>query len=208
MIEENFNGTELKFVTDKELFSPEWLDKGTKAMLSIAEIPSGSKVLDLGCGYGFVGIYILKAFKDCEAVMSDIKDNALRLSEENARLNGVSPKIIKSSGFESIEDNEFDIILSNPPYHADFSVPKHFIEEGYKRLKTGGMLYMVTKRLDWYKNKITSVFGGVKVYEKDGYYIFCAKKYEHKRKNMQAKKNESSGKNKLSKKLARKYNKA
>ncbi|MDE6032167.1 MAG: methyltransferase, partial [Oscillospiraceae bacterium] len=86
----------------------------------------------------------------------------------------------------------------NPPYHADFSVPKSFIEIGFEKLAIGGKLVMVTKRLDWYKNKLTSVFGGVKVREVNGYYVFIAEK----RSNIIKKK--SKPVKKLSRKLERK----
>ena len=76
---------------------------------------------------------------------------------------------------------------------------KGFIEDGYKTLVPDGKLIMVTKRLTWYKNKLTSVFGGVKVFEQDGYYVFVAEKRKVTRIN---KKKE---KQKLSKKLERRY---
>ena len=81
------------------------------------------------------------------------------------------------------------------------SVPKVFIEDGYKRLVTGGKMVMVTKRLTWYRNKLTSVFGGVKVIEQDGYYVFVAEKRKKKRGA------EKKEKQVLSRKLARKYGK-
>jgi 16S rRNA (guanine1207-N2)-methyltransferase len=59
---------------------------------------------------------------------------------------------------------------------VDFSVPKHFIEKGFNHLKIGGKLFMVTKRKEWYKNKLISVFGGVKIWEENGYYVFMAQK--------------------------------
>jgi 16S rRNA (guanine1207-N2)-methyltransferase len=55
-------------------------------------------------------------------------------------------------------------------------VPKHFIEKGFNRLKIGGKMFMVTKRKDWYFNKLRAVFGGVKVTEIDDYFVFCAEK--------------------------------
>ena len=101
-------------------------------------------------------------------------------------------------GYNNIEEEDFTWILSNPPYHADFSVPKHFIEVGYKKLVIGGKLIMVTKRLDWYKNKLTSIFGGVKVHEINGYYVFVVEK------RIQSKKEKKKTTNTLSKKLQRK----
>jgi len=100
-----------------------------------------------------------------------------------------------------VEESDFTLILSNPPYHADFSVPKHFIEGGFKKLVAGGKLVMVTKRLDWYKNKLISVFGGVKVYEINGYYVFVAEK---RTLTPKAKKKATNG---LSRKLQRKQQK-
>ena len=77
---------------------------------------------------------------------------------------------------KQLREAGFDLILSNPPYHTDFKVAKTFIEKGFNRLRIGGKMFMVTKRKDWYKNKLISIFGGVKIYEEDGYFIFEAQK--------------------------------
>jgi 16S rRNA (guanine1207-N2)-methyltransferase len=82
--------------------------------------------------------------------------------------------VVLSDGFRYFFETGFDKILCNPPYQADFAVPKHFIEKGFNRLVVGGTLFMVTKRELWYRNKITSVFGGAKVTEVDGYFVFEA----------------------------------
>ncbi len=70
----------------------------------------------------------------------------------------------------------FTIILSNPPYHEDFSVPRSFIEDGFPLLALGGIMVMVVKRLNWYKNKLSSIFGGVTVHKIDDYYVLTAEK--------------------------------
>jgi 16S rRNA (guanine1207-N2)-methyltransferase len=146
-------------------------------MLSLVELSDADKVMDLGCGYGAAGIWAAKAIGQEKIVMSDKDEKCVALSKENAVMNGVGDiKIILSDGFENIQDKDFSLILSNPPYHADFSVPKRFIEKGFNRLAVGGKMYMVTKRKDWYKNKLTAIFGGVKISEIDGYYVFCAEK--------------------------------
>jgi len=181
MFTETIHETELAFETHKTSFSPLGIDKGTLAMLSVANLAENlsgeDKLLDLGCGYGVVGIYAAKLAGAQNIVMSDNSKSCAALSKKNAELNGVGGvNIILSNGFNNIADTDFSFILSNPPYHADFSVPKHFIEKGFNRLKIGGKMYMVTKRKDWYKNKLTAIFGGVKVYEIDAYYVFCAEK--------------------------------
>jgi len=177
MFTEIINGLSLTFETASTSFSPHGCDKGTLAMLSVAEFSSEDKLLDLGCGYGLVGIYAAKLCGEQNVVMSDIDEVSINLAKRNAMLNGVGGiETVYSNGFNGIQDNDFTLILSNPPYHADFSVPKHFIEKGFNRLRVGGKMYMVTKRKDWYKNKFIAIFGGVKVSEIDGYFIFCAEK--------------------------------
>ena len=204
MIDTTIKNISLHFHTNEEAFSPNSIDTGTLAMLSLVDFKENDKVLDLGCGYGVVGILASKIIGSKNVIMCDISDNAISLSRENAILNEVDTDLTiqKSDGLRNITEDNFTIILSNPPYHADFSVPKHFIEEGYRRLTPGGTLYMVTKRRDWYKNKIISVFGGVTIREIDGYQIFIAKKQP--RKPRQEKPSTPCMSKKLQRKLAKK----
>ncbi|WP_242855728.1 class I SAM-dependent methyltransferase [Ruminiclostridium josui] len=152
---------DLKFETSNKVFSPKSIDKGTLAMLSVVEFEKTDKVLDLGCGYGIVGILAAKILGIENVVMTDKDSIAVELSKKNAALNSVEGvKIIQSDGFKNLDEKDFTMILSNPPYHTDFSVAKEFIEKGFNRLCIGGRMYMVTKRKDWYKNKLTAIFGG------------------------------------------------
>jgi len=201
LIKEQVQRVELVLQTNEEVFSPTAVDKGTKAMLSFVEFKEGDKVLDLGCGCGVVGICAAKQIGADKVVMCDVSENAVLLSKQNAEANGVGAVIIRQSdGLKEISETGFTLILSNPPYHTDFAVAKGFIEDGFKKLAIGGKMVMVTKRLDWYRNKLSSVFGGVTVKEKDGYYVFIAEKRGN-RKPKKEKKNEQV----MSKKLQRKY---
>ncbi len=65
---------------------------------------------------------------------------------------------------------------ANPPYQSDFAVARHFIEKGFNRLNIGGSLFMVTRRRAWYENKLRAIFGGCRVTERDGYFVFSAQK--------------------------------
>ncbi|MBN2851568.1 MAG: methyltransferase [Clostridia bacterium] len=169
--------TDLVFNSDRSLFSPNAIDKGTLAMLNAIILHDQEKILDLGCGYGFAGIYLIKVKNMTEVVFSDISETAVLKTRENLRINHAGEnKVILSDGFLNVHDNDFTLILSNPPYHSDFSVPKHFIEKGFHHLALGGRMVMVTKRKEWYKNKFIAVFGGVKIQEADGYYVFEAEK--------------------------------
>ena len=203
VIEEQVQGIDLVLCTNEDVFSPGAIGKGTKAMLSFVSFSEADKVLDLGCGCGIVGICAAKQIGAERVVMCDISENAIQLSKQNAEANGVETVTIRQSdGLKEISETGFTLILSNPPYHTDFAVAKGFIEDGFKKLAVGGKMVMVTKRLDWYRNKLASVFGGVTVKEKDGYYVFIAEKRGN-RSPKKEKKNEQV----MSKKLQRKYGK-
>lgn len=190
----------LNFQADSSLFSPKAVDSGTLAMLSAVDFLPNDKVLDLGCGYGVVGILAAKFIGEANVVLCDSSETAVKYARLNAETNLVpNIHIISGNAFENIPDNDFTLILSNPPYHTDFSVAKRFIEGGFQRLAIGGRMIMVTKRLDWYKNKLTSVFGGVKVQEIDGYYVFMSEKRSRSKGSLRQKNS-----NQLSRKLKRK----
>lgn len=170
-------GVRLALETRPGLFSPGHADRGTLAMLSAADLRPGMKVLDLGCGCGLVGIVAAKLCGEDNVLMSDIDPMAVSVASKNAARNGVGGvRAVVSDGFGAIGDTGFDLILSNPPYQSDFKVAKAFIEKGFNRLAVGGKLMMVTKRRAWYRNKLVAIFGGVRVRELDGYFVFEAEK--------------------------------
>lgn len=170
-------GESLELETHPGLFSPEHVDYGTKAMLSAVVLEHGQKVMDLGCGCGAVGVWAAKKCGEENVVMADVDPAAVETARANAQRNGVGGvKAVLSDGFDAVDDAGFDWILSNPPYQSDFSVAKRFIEKGFNRLKIGGSMVMVTKRLDWYRNKLRAVFGGVQVRSIDGYWVFIAQR--------------------------------
>jgi 16S rRNA (guanine1207-N2)-methyltransferase len=167
----------LSFETGPEVFSPGDVDQGTRLLLSNVKFDSNDKVLDLGCGYGAMGIYVAKLLSPQQVYMIDSDPESLTYAERNARTNGVEGVHIElSDGFRHFRGSGFTGILCNPPYHCDFSVAKHFIEKGFNRLIVGGSMWMVTKREKWYRNKLTNVFGGVQVTSRDSYFVFKALK--------------------------------
>lgn len=176
MIEETVNGIALSLTTSENLFSPHRLDRGTRAMLSRVSISPDMKVLDLGCGAGWVGLYAAHFTEPQNVFMIDIDENAVKCAKENALRCGLNVNAAVSDGFRDFAEAGFDLILSNPPYQSDFAVAKHFIEKGFNRLKLGGKMMMVTKRRPWYENKLRAIFGGCKVEEIDGYFVFTAEK--------------------------------
>ena len=173
-----FNDKEITVETKVSLFSPNEADRGTLSMLRHVEFTPDMKVLDLGCGAGIVSLAACCFGVDPHnIVMTDIDPVASSVSLENMKRNGFEGAVVVTGdGLTNVPGSGFDLILSNPPYHTDFKVAKTFIEKGFNRLKIGGKMYMVTKRKDWYKNKLIAIFGGVKIFEDDGYFVFEAQK--------------------------------
>jgi 16S rRNA (guanine1207-N2)-methyltransferase len=133
------------------------------------------KVLDLGCGYGLMGIYAAKEVRPENVYLIDNDPVAVELAAQNAEINDVTAvHSACSDGFNDFREVGFTKILCNPPYHRDFSVAKHFIEKGFNRLALGGAMWLVTKREKWYRNKLTSIFGGVRVSAQNSYFVFNA----------------------------------
>ncbi len=175
MIHANVAGIELRFETEPSLFSPKKPDQGTLAMLSRIKFEPSDKILDLGCGYGLVGIYAAKVIGGDLVWMLDNDRTAIEYAAKNLALNGIDgANVVLSDGFRDLRETNFTKIICNPPYHVDFSVPKHFIEKGFNRLELGGAMYLVTKRRTWYENKLRSIFGGARVHEIDSYFVFEA----------------------------------
>ncbi|HJN52237.1 MAG: methyltransferase [Pseudomonadales bacterium] len=173
LIHTQIKGFELVFESSDDQFSPRRIDAGTLALLSVVDFAEGDRVLDLGCGYGVVGVLAARVVGPGNVVMVDNDPAAVALARKNCKRNGVEGvEVILSEGFSHMDVTGFDLILSNPPYHTDFAVARHFIEKGFNRLVIGGRILMVTKRRKWYRNKLSTIFGGALVEEIDGYQVF------------------------------------
>ena len=177
MIEMIVRGVHLIAENDRSLFSPDAPDRGTVAMLETIDMKESEKVLDLGCGWGLVGLTLAGLQTAHSLTLTDVNPTAVNNAQRNFSLNGFEGAIFCcGDAYASVPDRDYTLILSNPPYHTDFQVARIFIEKGFNRLATGGKMVMVTKRKEWYKNKFISIFGGVRITEQDGYYVFQAEK--------------------------------
>ncbi len=167
-------GQKCTFKTDSGTFSPRSIDKATMLLINYAPINDEEKVLDLGCGYGAVGISIAKT-TSAHVTMSDVNRRAIKLSENNAKINHVTVSIIHSNGFENIPQN-FDTILLNPPHSAGRELCIKLITESKKHLTTKGKLFIVAfhnKGGKYYEELLKKIFpkaetlckkGGIRVY--------------------------------------------
>ncbi|MEZ6122725.1 MAG: methyltransferase [Planctomycetaceae bacterium] len=176
-IEFSLAGVTLFLKTRPELFSPRRVDAGTEAMLKCVSFDSDDRVLDLGCGCGVVGILAAKLIGASRVFLVDSDPLAVECSKQNCIRNGVpETTVLLSDGFADFRETGLTKILSNPPYHTDFSVARRFILKGFNRLVIGGQMWFVTKREAWYRNRLAAVFGGVQVRQVDGYCVMMAEK--------------------------------
>ena len=140
-------GKEYRFETKPGLFSKSEIDDGTKLLIDTMEIKPTSTVLDLGCGYGAIGIVASDLATEGRVYMVDTDIRAVRYSRINAKINNVKNTLIKpSDGFEELEGILFDAVLSNPPSHLPKETLLEFIEDAKKQLTSEGKIYFVTEK--------------------------------------------------------------
>ena len=139
------NGNNFTFNTDNGVFSKGELDFGTNLLIrNVLALDISGDVLDLGCGYGPIGI-ILKKIKDINVTMSDINNRAIHLSKMNAKKNNVTVNVINSDGYDSITDS-FDYIISNPPIRVGKKILYKLLLDSKDHLKTNGKLIIVVRK--------------------------------------------------------------
>ncbi len=183
-IDTRIHGVDLCFFTDTQVFSKKHIDFGTRLMLDAAiddlserGIRRG-RLLDLGCGYGAVGITMKRVFPAMDVVMTDINERATVLARENAEQNHSKQiAILESDGVSAVEGN-FDVIMTNPPVRAGKQTVFSFYEGAYAHLMKGGTLYAVLQRKQGApssKKKLEELFGSCEIIRKDsGYWIMKA----------------------------------
>ena len=112
-----YRGHTLRFTTDAGVFSKGELDNGTRILLKALPDELHGRVLDLGCGWGPVGVSVNKTFPETDVVMSDVNERALSLSQANCKRNGTRAQCVLSDGLDNVE-GMFDVIITNPPIRA------------------------------------------------------------------------------------------
>lgn len=137
-------GVEAEFLTDAGVFSRDGLDTGTRALLEALPEPAG-RVLDLGCGWGAVGVLMGKRWPKAEIVMTDINRRAAELAHHNLAQNGVTAQVFDGDGFENVPGN-FDMIVTNPPIRAGKAAIYALFADAKARLRPGGELYIVIRK--------------------------------------------------------------
>ena len=175
-----FRGRLFEFVTASGVFSKTRIDPGTRLLIETMILPEKGYLLDLGCGYGPVGIVAALFNPQLHVVMTDLNERALWLAKENAKQNKVeNVEVRKGFLYEPVRDMKFETILSNPPTTAGMKIVLPIIEQAPQHLAKNGLLQIVVrskisgKRL---ATKIEETFGNIKILaRKSGYRVLTAK---------------------------------
>lgn len=168
--EYEYRGEKLHFITDAGVFSRGEVDFGTDVLLHALPEELNGRVLDVGCGWGPVGISVGKKWPGCLVTMCDVNERAVALSRENAEKNGVSAEILISDGLNEV-NGKFDCVITNPPIRAGKQVIYRIFAQCAEKLTENGKLYLVVRKQQGAESAVKylkTIFLQVDTIEKSG----------------------------------------
>ncbi|WP_332649139.1 class I SAM-dependent methyltransferase [Lysinibacillus sp. 54212] len=175
-------GSSFLFETDAGVFSKSEVDFGSRVLIDAFEMPKvEGDILDVGCGYGPIGLSIAKANQERFVHMVDINTRAIALAVKNAQVNGVqNVRIFESDGLAAVGDIKAAAILTNPPIRAGKETIFKFYDDSFGKLVEGGELWVVIQKKQGAPSTVSHLeekFSEVDVVEKKkGYWIIRARK--------------------------------
>jgi 16S rRNA G1207 methylase RsmC len=146
LIRTSLRGKTFEFTTAASVFSKKRVDTGTRLLIETMILPEQGRILDVGCGYGAVGIVAASLNPASKVTMTDVNMRAVRLTQENIAKNKVANAEVRSGYiYEPVEGRRFDCILSNPPVSAGMDTVKAIVTEAKKVMTTKATLQMVVR---------------------------------------------------------------
>lgn len=176
-------GLPLTLRTDAGVFSRGSLDRGTELLIEALDLGPCELVLDLGCGYGAIGIAASKLSEGGHVVLTDVNERAARLARENLRANRVTNAEVRVGDlYEPVAGLAFDHIVSNPPIRAGRAVVDRIVSEAPAHLLDGGRLWLVARTrqgADSLRKRMADAFGHADIVRRgSGYKVLCSPKEE------------------------------
>ena len=171
------NGKEFTFFTDNGVFSKKGLDFGTRTLLESLPEDLKGDILDFGCGYGPIGIYLKKSY-DCEVDMLDINERSVSLAKKNADLNNAKVNIFLSDIYSNV-NKKYDYIVTNPPIRVGKQILYKILFDAKDYLKENGKIYLVINKDQGAKSLMKDLANSYKVSlvnKNKGFFVICAEK--------------------------------
>lgn len=166
----------LHVLTRPGVFSHREIDSGAKALMSIMMIDPNTRILDLGCGSGAVGLAAAARESNVSVHAIDSNPRAIQCAQWGALKNEL-PKITTALDCDgrSVADEQFDVVLANPPYYSNFRLAELFVQIAKRTLVPDGYLILVTKSPKWYENHLPDQdFYEIYVHTAHGYSVVTA----------------------------------
>ena len=180
LVHTQLRGKPFEFVTASSVFSIKRVDLGTRLLIESMILPQEGCVLDLGCGYGAIGIAAAKFNRKLRVVLTDVNRRAVLLSRQNAERNRVKVEVKQGYLYEPVEDLCFNCVLSNPPVSAGMETVLAIIQGAPALLSCGGTLQMVVRSKIGKKtlpNAFIEAFGNCRVLAiESGYRVLIGQK--------------------------------
>jgi 16S rRNA (guanine1207-N2)-methyltransferase len=145
-------GRDLRFVADAGVFSKDRIDRGTRLLVDALTLRPNDQVLDVGCGYGVLGIVAATLAPQGHVTLTDVNPRAVHLTRRNLRGNRIAnAEVLEGAFFEPVGDRHFDAIVTNPPLRAGKGAVQRLLQEAVDHLQPGGRFWMVvrTSRVPW-----------------------------------------------------------
>lgn len=173
-----------QFASDNGVFSKNTIDFGSQLLIESYEVPphlAQGKLLDVGCGYGPMGLSFAKAYPEMSVEMVDVNERAMDLAKRNAEANGIQNVTIhESNTYDNVYAKDYSVIISNPPIRAGKEVVHRILAEAYDHLIEEGQLVIVIQKKQGApsaQKKMQEVFGNVERIALDkGYWILVSTK--------------------------------
>ena len=181
LIQTHLRGIRFAFLTSSSVFSKRQIDKGTRLLIENMILPEKGCILDLGCGYGAIGIAAATFNPNSHVIMTDINKRAVNLAKENLERNKVTNAEVKHGYlYEPVEEKTFNCILSNPPVSAGMETVKAIITQAPKVMAEKATFQMVVRSKIGAKTLpaiFNATFGNCKVLAREsGYRVLIAEK--------------------------------
>ncbi len=165
-------GVEIKLRSATGLFSSKEIDFASEVLVNNMQLPKTGQILDLGCGYGFIGLTAAKLALKAKVILTDINRRAVDLTKKNIKLNKLkNAEARQGNAFEPVEGETFDVILLNPPMVAGRKIVLHMIEHSITHLRPKGSLQIVARKSkggEYLFNRMKTSFSRIDVLAKSG----------------------------------------